>query len=245
MIPEGLKLIAGFSTLTLDSNHFLPDDMAAFIGGYGTNNNGWTKETRIRSLTTSPQTPPHPMGDTLFFSVLEPYIDGLVYNDTAYTAQYEFIPSTGTPIVQGSSRLSNPLEDTYSLKTTLRNAGYADIADMLVFTTEVTVVYSGGGSSAERKLKARLPSDFSLEQNYPNPYNPTTTIRYSLPQDSEVTLRIYDLLGREVAELVNNRQTVGSYTVELNSTSWASGLYIYRLRAGSSFIQTKTMFLIK
>ena len=64
-------------------------------------------------------------------------------------------------------------------------------------------------------------------------------------RDSEVTLRIYDILGREVAELVNNRQAAGSYTVELNSASWASGLYIYRLRAGSSFIQTKKMILIK
>ena len=133
-IPQGLKLIDGLGTLTLFNNHFLPDDMAAFMGGYGTNNNGWATAKRIANeFIVSPQTPPHPMGDTLFFSRLEPYIHGLVYNGTAYTAQYEFKPRTGTPIVQGSSRLSNPLEDTYSLKTTLTNTGYTGAASELDF----------------------------------------------------------------------------------------------------------------
>ena len=64
--------------------------------GYGTNSNGWEQEKRFAIFGVSPQNPPHPLGDTLYFSALKPYIDGLVYNDTAYTAQYQV--STNRPI---------------------------------------------------------------------------------------------------------------------------------------------------
>ena len=100
------------------------------------------------------------------------------------------------------------------------------------------------GSSVDRLLESRLPKEFSLSQNYPNPYNPVTTIGYSLAEDSEVSLKVYDILGREVASLVEGHQVAGKYTLILNSSSWSSGLYIYRIKAGN-FIQTKKMILIK
>ena len=148
-IPERLKSLTKIRILTLAYNRFLPDDMASFIGGYGTDSNGWTTANRIANLFLSPQTPSHPSGDTLYFSTVNPYIDGLTYrglNDTvSYTAQYEFNPSTGMAIVQAFPRLSNPLKDSsYTLTTTLTNTGYASPADSLVFTTDVTVVDSGG-----------------------------------------------------------------------------------------------------
>ncbi|MFN3562436.1 MAG: T9SS type A sorting domain-containing protein, partial [Chloroherpetonaceae bacterium] len=88
------------------------------------------------------------------------------------------------------------------------------------------------------------PKQFSLAQNYPNPFNPITMIRYELPERADVTLKVYDVLGREVATLVNAAQGQGSYQVPFNAANLASGIYFYRLKAGS-FMQTKKMLLVK
>jgi len=83
-----------------------------------------------------------------------------------------------------------------------------------------------------------------LEQNYPNPFNPSTTIRYQLPVASEVKLEVYDVLGKKIATLVNERQSAGSYQVVWNASGLSSGTYFYRLQAGT-FTQTKKMILVK
>jgi hypothetical protein len=93
------------------------------------------------------------------------------------------------------------------------------------------------------------PKEFSLEQNYPNPFNPATKIRYSVPQEvkrekSNVILKVYDILGSEVATLVNEQKEPGYYEVDFNASSIASGMYVYRLTAGK-YISTKKMLLIK
>ncbi|MDW8466137.1 MAG: T9SS type A sorting domain-containing protein [Chloroherpetonaceae bacterium] len=86
---------------------------------------------------------------------------------------------------------------------------------------------------------------YNLEQNYPNPFNPTTNIRYSIQQTGLVTLKVYDLLGREVATLVNEVQPPGNYEVQFNaSTRTSSGIYIYRLQSGN-FTRTMKMMLVK
>jgi len=87
-------------------------------------------------------------------------------------------------------------------------------------------------------------SDYFLEQNYPNPFNPVTSISYQVPGPSNVTLRVFDILGNEVFTLVNEIQIAGSYTVNFNAAQLSSGIYIYQLVAGS-FIQTKKMILLK
>jgi hypothetical protein len=97
--------------------------------------------------------------------------------------------------------------------------------------------------------KANLPVAYALEQNFPNPFNPTTRIAYALPQGSRVTLKIYDVLGREVTTLVNEQQSAGFKSVEWNSTNASgegvpSGVYFYRIQAGS-FSQTKKLLLLK
>jgi hypothetical protein len=88
------------------------------------------------------------------------------------------------------------------------------------------------------------PVSFNLSQNYPNPFNPTTTITYSIPKESQVNLKIYDVMGREVAVLVNGRQQAGVYEVNFNATSLASGTYFYKLTAGD-FVSVKKMALLK
>jgi hypothetical protein len=90
----------------------------------------------------------------------------------------------------------------------------------------------------------RIPETFVLKQNYPNPFNPSTKISYLLPKASEVTLVVYDLLGREVVTLVNEFRTAGTHTVEFNASNLASGVYLYRIEAGD-FKDTKKMLLVK
>jgi hypothetical protein len=89
-----------------------------------------------------------------------------------------------------------------------------------------------------------IASEFKLEQNYPNPFNPSTVISYRLPVTSNVTLKVYDVLGNEIATLVNEEKPVGEYEVEFEGTGLPSGIYFYQLKAGS-FIQTKKMVLLK
>jgi len=87
-------------------------------------------------------------------------------------------------------------------------------------------------------------NNFTLEQNYPNPFNPNTSIKYTLAEQSPVSLKVYDVLGNEVATLVNTTQDVGSYNVNFDATNLASGLYVYTIQAGN-FTSTKKMMLLK
>ncbi|MBN2425372.1 MAG: T9SS type A sorting domain-containing protein, partial [Calditrichaceae bacterium] len=86
--------------------------------------------------------------------------------------------------------------------------------------------------------------NFVLEQNYPNPFNPVTKITYTLKEASDVKLAIYDITGREVSTLVSQRQNLGEYSVTFNAYDFASGVYFYKLKAGS-FEQSRKMLLVK
>ena len=88
------------------------------------------------------------------------------------------------------------------------------------------------------------PKRILLSQNYPNPFNPSTTIRYSIPNARNVTIKVFDVLGKEVATLVNEEKSSGEYEVEFNASSLPSGIYFYQLKAGS-FVETKKMILLK
>jgi hypothetical protein len=89
-----------------------------------------------------------------------------------------------------------------------------------------------------------LPNGFVLRQNYPNPFNPVTRISYSLPNREHVSLKVYDMLGHEVATVVNEEQTAGTHEVTFNGINLASGVYYYRLLSGS-YVDTKKFILVK
>ncbi|MFH0990089.1 MAG: endo-1,4-beta-xylanase [bacterium] len=89
-----------------------------------------------------------------------------------------------------------------------------------------------------------IPMNFSLAQNYPNPFNPSTTIEFSLPIESKVKLSVFDLLGREVAVLVDDNKSAGTYRTTWDEKGFSSGMYYYRLQAGE-FVQTKKLLLLK
>jgi hypothetical protein len=89
-----------------------------------------------------------------------------------------------------------------------------------------------------------IPKTYSLNQNYPNPFNPVTKIEYAIPNDIKVTIKIYDILGREVNVLVNEVQTAGYYAINWNASNLSSGIYFYQMKAGN-FYSVKKMMLIK
>lgn len=103
-----------------------------------------------------------------------------------------------------------------------------------------------GSYEYSKEIEAEYTKVFSfkLEQNFPNPFNPATVIKYEIAEESDVSLRVYDVLGNIVAELVNEKKPSGSYTVDFNGVNLSSGFYVYVLRAGN-FVQSRKMLLIK
>jgi hypothetical protein len=89
-----------------------------------------------------------------------------------------------------------------------------------------------------------IPTAYSLSQNYPNPFNPVTSINYAIPKQGLVTLKIYDVLGREITTLVNDVKNPGYYTVDFNASSFGSGVYFYKITS-NSFTDIKRMILVK
>jgi len=122
-------------------------------------------------------------------------------------------------------------------------------ADVCAGTITVNGTFSGDGTFCNGPVAVEIdtilvPGKFELSQNYPNPFNPSTKIIWQSPVSSQVTLKVYDVLGNEVATLVNEEKTAGSYEVEFDGSHLSSGIYFYELRAGE-FVQTKKLILMK
>ena len=88
------------------------------------------------------------------------------------------------------------------------------------------------------------PTQTALFSNYPNPFNPSTTIRFSIPEATNVKVSVFDALGREITTLVNEEMNPGNYNVDFNASNLSSGIYLYRIET-SNFVQVKKMILIK
>ena len=104
--------------------------------------------------------------------------------------------------------------------------------------TEITEIF------LDVEVSTELPTDIYLDQNYPNPFNPSTNIRYSVPQTTNVVIKVFDILGKEIETLVNEEKPIGTYEIIWNADNLPSGIYFYRLQAGS-FVETKKMVLMK
>lgn len=129
-----------------------------------------------------------------------------------------------------------PSGNIQSISFNQKNQAYAATQSMGVFVAE--------NATSVRPLGTSLPSKFVLYQNYPDPFNPTTVIRYELPANLHVALNIFDVLGRQVQTLVNERQSAGSHSVKFEGANLASGVYFYTLEAGQ-YHDTKKMLLLK
>jgi len=118
--------------------------------------------------------------------------------------------------------------------TTVTSTGQSDVCIIKLSETPSSLIY----------VRSNSPKQFSLNQNYPNPFNPNTTIEFDLSKTTEVSLKVYNILGEEVSTLVSDRLSAGSYSYEWDASKYASGVYLYRLEAGG-FIETKKMILMK
>ncbi len=156
--------------------------------------------------------------------------------DTAQTEIWAD-PTTGDFSIGVSDKISNyyvfaiELPFGWQGNSILAHPGDADVVFNII-TTDV------------KEREPGVPDKFSLGQNFPNPFNPSTTINYDLPVLSDVTLTIFNLIGQEVSQIVNTRQQAGKYTASFDAGKLANGVYFYTLRAGS-FVSTKKMIFIK
>jgi hypothetical protein len=142
--------------------------------------------------------------------------------------------NNGTSWTAASTGLTNPSVNTFAVSGTNLFAGTADGVWRRPLS-EMTGV---------DEQHSEVPTQFALQQNYPNPFNPTTTISYQLPVSSYVTLKVYDLLGREVATLVNEKKKAGNYSLQWDASGLSSGIYFYRLEANEKR-EIKKMVLMK
>jgi photosystem II stability/assembly factor-like uncharacterized protein len=223
-----------------------PNVSVSSIGGDGTN---------VYAATTSGLFKSSDNGiswTSLNNSFLSPYSDYL-----------SSLAGGGGAILAFTTYLSNGFEyiflstDGGSSWTEINNgAMYNNFPSALVFNGKLFLGLGGGNpwgvwfcqlptaTSVNDNFAKGSPSNFELEQNYPNPFNPSTTIKYSIPKFGLVTIKIYDILGREVKTLVNEEKNAGNYKFEFNASKLASGVYLYRMQAGS-FVQAKKLILMK
>jgi hypothetical protein len=131
------------------------------------------------------------------------------------------------------------IESTYVGINVIANTSWGFYND-----SKKIIVYDSFGDITDVPRGNSLPKEFILSQNYPNPFNPTTKIEFSVPTSSQVSLKVYDLLGREVSTLVNEYKIAGNYEVVFNASNLPSGMYIYRLQ-GEKITLSKKMILIK
>jgi hypothetical protein len=193
-----------------------------------------------------------PASNVINVKTYSPYIDQYESNgDSQFSLNYNMTESIEEPFNLLATINNVTSENTASYTWTGLNGGstyqwYVEVDDGL--TTKTGPIWS---FSTDAVLSAELPSytsqvpqDFTIEQNYPNPFNPTTTIKYKISEFTFVTLKIFNLLGKELITLVNEEKPIGSYEVKFDGTSLPSGTYFYRLQAGS-FVETRKMLLMK
>jgi len=156
--------------------------------------------------------------DTFDIDKAQIYVDGNLWKEL----DARIFKSAVCPITDTIQQLKMKLTDIGGNESTFSNAIVVDV----------------------KEIDDKRPKEYSLSQNYPNPFNPTTAILYQIPVESHVTLKVYDLLGRELEVLVNEEKPAGFYDVKYNASSLSSGIYFYTIKAGD-FVQTKKFILLK
>jgi hypothetical protein len=170
-----------------------------------------------------------------------------IFNGTA--AQ---VTSTLMPDTLNGLTINNDAGVTLSQETVINGvlrlvAGVFDNTIPFTLGPNGSISYEGGSLLVPLSIEDQLPeipTEFALFQNYPNPFNPTTTIRYHVPEQAHVAIRIYDVMGREVADLVNDQHPAGAYEITWDARSYASGVYYYRISAGD-FVSVRRLVLMK
>jgi hypothetical protein len=154
----------------------------------------------------------------------------------SYQVQIAQDSSFSTPLV-----IDTTMADT-SLVYTKLQSGTTYYWRVRAFNMDYSSPFSSPKSFATDGVRPNYT--FALMQNYPNPFNPSTTINYEVPEAGRVSMRLYGVLGNEVATLIDEDKTAGNYDLKINLSNFSSGVYIYRLRQGAN-IQSKKLILLK
>lgn len=163
------------------------------------------------------------------------YKNGVLDNTVVQTAPLNFTAGTGFSVggYSSSAGLEGLMDEFRFYKRALGQA-------------EITATWNQnlGVITSVTPITTQIPKEYKLSQNYPNPFNPVTKINYSLPKSGFVTMKVYDMLGREVVNLISENKTAGNYSVDFNASNLTSGVYFYRLES-NGFVDTKKMMLVK
>ena len=172
--------------------------------------------------------------------VLDNFQVKITVSGTSSKVGGELVDANGTVVAVINSTTSNPFILTATTVGTYTvNAGFKSPSRKWASTSAVINV-----TGIDEELVGLQPETFKLYANYPNPFNPATKIKYAVSQTVFTTLKVYSILGSEIATLVNEEKTPGIYELNFNASNLPSGTYIYRLQAGS-YIESKKMILLK
>ena len=215
------------STLAIDNS----DRLYAVLGGeslFYTDDNGTTWSKISTSGIPNSSKVNHLAFDSNNHIYAATQSDGIYYSEDAgsnWTAKNDGLPAT------------NGYYPSF-------NFLYVDPADVVFGGTYDDGLFIGNSVAIAIDDPGNFPTQFSLQQNYPNPFNPATTIGFTIAEQTFVKLTVYDLLGREVATLINEEKSPGDYTIEFDAAKLSSGIYFYRLEAGN-FKETRRMILMQ
>ncbi len=186
---------------------------------------------------------------TPFSPVTIGYVGGAYYSQVVSLANH-FTGPTGTTLTYSASSSNTAIANVLVVNNTLTISGVTNgTCEVTVRATDqnndfITTLINVTVNSAVGTEKEVIPTEYAISQNYPNPFNPTTAIRYALPNESQVTIKVYNMLAQEVATLVNEVKAAGYHTINFNANGLASGRYIAVIKAGE-FSKTIKMNLLK
>lgn len=199
----------------------------------------WGVDTRLTNNSANSRNPSVAVSGTTVHVVWPDQRDG---NDEIY-----YKSSTDGGVAWGADiRLTNNVgESSWSSVTVSGSVVHVVWNDKRDGNFEIYYKRNPDGNvTGIEAIASDLPEEFLLNQNYPNPFNPVTNIRYAIPQQGYVTLKIYDILGNEIATLVNEEKSTGTYEVQFDASLLSSGVYLYKIQAGE-YSSTKKMTLLK
>lgn len=252
-ITTGYNLTTGGSSLTISmylnnlitpaSTRYLFGDAGhsfrCFVGGIAPTNGAVLRGTGvtdvpINNIFAGP-TVVHIVYDSATHSVTV-YKNGVVDNTVVQATPWNFTAGTGFSVggYSNSAGLEGKMDEFRLYKRALSSAEIAASWN----------VELGGTPTGITPITGTVPNNYTLSQNYPNPFNPVTKISFAIPKSGLVTLKVYDVIGREVASLVNTHKNAGSYIVDFDASKLSSGIYFYKLEV-NGFVDTKKMMILK
>jgi hypothetical protein len=260
-IPDGFLDISA-TVHNADGNTFALDVSPAFY--YGASMDSVQLDARVRMgryTLLNVDLVRFNAGDTLRYTLAYANFGNYTArNVSVHFPQTDYFTPVGDTTVTIDSIQASAVERFwYRIPLTLVFRGKKQPAEMQSYYTP-SITWNSGGRLFSRKHSIlvdfsgastdvaesgiTVPQEYALSQNYPNPFNPTTTIRFQLPAVSRISLKVYDLLGREVARLVDEQRSPGTYAVQWDASNLPSGVYFCQLRAGS-FVSARKLLLLK